>query len=182
MSDVLHVEKRDRTGSASSRKLRKIGKVPAVLYGHGEDNQHLAIPKEEVKLILRHRAKMVELEGDLKQTALVSDMHWDPLGIEVLHLDLKRVDLSEKVQVTVPIHIHGEPAGTREGGIFLENQRQVDVRCPANAIPENIVLHVDDLAAGSNKTASDLALPDGVELISPPGLVLCNVTAPKGKK
>lgn len=182
MSDVLHVEKREGTGSAAARRLRKDGKVPVVLYGHGEENAHLAAPKAAVKLLLRHRAKMVQLEGDLAQTALISDMQFDPLGIEVLHIDLKRVKMEEQITVTVPIHIHGEPVGTREGGIFLENQRQVQVKCPAGAIPENIVLHVADIHAGENKTASDLELPDGVELVSSANLVLCSVSALKGAK
>lgn len=182
MADVLHVEKREQTGSTASQRLRRSGKVPAVLYGHGQDNQHLAIPNADVKLILRHHSKMVELEGAVKETALISDLHWDPLGIEVLHMDLMRVDLNEKVQVTVSIHIHGEPKGTKEGGMFLENQHQVDISCSAGSIPESLTLHVADLGVGENLTAASLELPDGVELVSSPSLVICNVAAPKGKQ
>lgn len=181
MADVLNVEAREQTGSAASRRLRLSGQVPAVLYGHGQDNQHLAIPQADVKLLLRHHGKMVELKGAVKETALVSEMHWDPLGIEVLHLDLQRVDLNERVEVTVPIHIHGEPIGTREGGIFLENQHQVDITCSAGNIPENVVMHVAELHVGENLTAGDLDLPEGVELITPPEFVICSIVAPKGQ-
>ncbi|NND98537.1 MAG: 50S ribosomal protein L25 [Pirellulaceae bacterium] len=180
MADVLHVEKREQTGSAASRRLRQSGQVPAVLYGHGQGNEHLAIPQTDVSLLLRHHGKMVELQGAVKETALVSELHWDPLGIDVLHMDLQRVNLNEMVEVAVPIHIHGEPAGTREGGMFLENQHQVDIRCSAGSIPEHVVLHVSDLHLGDNSTAADLELPDGVELMSPPDLVLAQVVAPKG--
>ena len=182
MADVLNVEKRERTGSAASIRLRRSGHVPAVLYGHGEENQHLAIPRAEVNLLLRHHGKMVELKGDVKDTALVSELHWDPLGIEVLHLDLQRVNLNERVEVTVPIHIHGEPIGTREGGIFLENNHQVDIVCSAGNIPESVTMHVAELHMGENLTAGDLDLPEGVELISPAGLVICHVEEPKGNK
>ena len=182
MADVLHVERREQTGSTASRRLRNSGQVPAVLYGHGQENQHLAIPKADVKLLLRHHGKMVELQGAVKETALVSEMHWDPLGIEVLHMDLQRVDLNEAVQVTVPIKTHGEPIGIKEGGMFLENQHQVDISCPAGSIPEHVVLEVAELELGSNLTAAALTLPDNVTLVSSPDLVLCNCAAPKGKQ
>ncbi|MCL4170855.1 UNVERIFIED_CONTAM: hypothetical protein GTU68_030502 [Idotea baltica] len=97
-------------------------------------------------------------------------------------MDLQRVDLNERVEVTVPIHIHGEPAGTREGGMFLENQHQIDITCSAGNIPENVVMHVAELHVGENLTAADLELPEGVELISPPELVVCTVAAPKGSQ
>ncbi|MGB7347112.1 MAG: 50S ribosomal protein L25 [Pirellulaceae bacterium] len=180
MADVLNVEKREQTGSTASRRLRLSGQVPAVLYGHGQENQHLAIPRADVKLLLRHHGKMVELKGAVKETALVSEMHWDPLGIEVIHMDLQRVNLNERVEVAVAIHIHGEPIGTREGGIFLENQHQVDISCSAGNIPESVIAHVADLHMGDNLTAGQLELPDGVELVSPAELVVCTVVAPKG--
>jgi large subunit ribosomal protein L25 len=182
MADILNVARREQTGSTASRRLRQSGHVPAVLYGHGQDNQHLAIPKADVRLLLRHHGKMVELKGDVKETALVSELHWDPLGIEVLHMDLQRVDLNESVEVTVPVHIHGEPIGTREGGIFLENNHQVDIACSAGNIPENVVAHVAELGLGDNLTAADLDLPEGVTLVSPPELMICHIEVPKGSK
>ncbi len=182
MADVLNVANREQTGSAASRRLRRNGQVPAVLYGHGQDNQHLAIPKADVKLLLRHHGKMVELTGDVKETALVSELHWDPLGIEVLHMDLQRVDMNERVEVTVTVHIHGEPKGTRQGGIFLETNHAVDISCSAGNIPESVTMHVSELGVGENMTAGDLELPEGVELVTPADLVICSVAAPKGKQ
>ncbi len=98
MADVLDVEKREQVGSSASQKLRKAGRVPAVLYGHGEGTEHISIPATQVKSLLRHHSKTVELAGAIKETALVSDVHWDPLGIDVLHLDLIRVNLKELVE------------------------------------------------------------------------------------
>ena len=72
--------------------------MPAVLYGHGEENAHLSIPERQVKTLIRHHSKTVELSGAIKDTALVSEVQWDPLGIEVLHLDLIRVNLKELVE------------------------------------------------------------------------------------
>ncbi|TWU15908.1 50S ribosomal protein L25 [Allorhodopirellula heiligendammensis] len=181
MTDVIQATKRDSTGTAATTRLRREGNVPAVLYGHGEANEHLAISAVQVKGLLRHHSKTVTLTGDVNETALVSDMQWDPLGIEVLHLDLIRVNLQEKVEVTVAIETHGEAAGTREGGIFLENLREVDVRCSAGSIPESLVLDVNDLHLGDQATAADLQLPEGVELVTDPETVIAHVEAPRSE-
>lgn len=180
MADVIDVEKREQTGSAATRRLRRDGSVPAVLYGHGEENQHLAIPSTQVKLVARNHIKMVELAGAVKETALVSQMQWDPLGIEVLHLDLIRVNLKEKVEVALAIHVHGDPVGVREGGIFVENVHEVLVRCPAGSIPENAGLSVNDLHIGQNMTVADLELPEGIEMITPADTVVAHVEEPRG--
>ena len=181
MAEVLNVEKRGQVGSGATRRLRRAGHVPAVLYGHGEENEHLSIPSAQVRTLVRHHSKTVELAGDVKDTALVSQIQWDPLGIEVLHLDLIRVNLKELVEVTVPIHSHGEPAGTREGGVLLENLHEVEIRCPAGKIPENVGLNVTDLHLGEHLTAGDLELPEGVELVTPTETVVAHVEEPKGE-
>ncbi|QDT03137.1 50S ribosomal protein L25 [Rubripirellula lacrimiformis] len=179
MADVFEVETREEVGSAATRRLRRKGLVPAVLYGHGEENKHLAVPEAQVRTLLRHHGKMVELKGVCKETALVSDIHWDPLGIDVLHMDLIRVNLKEMVAVNVPIHVRGEAVGVREGGMLLENSHEVEIRCPAGAIPENIDLDVSELALGGHLSAGDLVLPEGVELVTPAETVVCHVEEPR---
>ena len=179
MADVLEVEKREHTGSAASRRLRRDGLVPAILYGHGQENQNLAIPQKDVKALLRHHGKMVELKGAVKDTALVSQMQWDPLGIEVLHMDLIRVNLSEKVNVTVAIATHGDPVGVREGGMLLENLHEVEVSCPAGSIPESVRLEISELHVGEHLTAGDLELPDGVDLLTPAESIVAHIESKK---
>ncbi|TWT93499.1 50S ribosomal protein L25 [Neorhodopirellula pilleata] len=181
MTDVIQATKRDSTGTAATRRLRRDGHVPAVLYGHGEANEHLAIPHAQVKGLLRHHSRMVKLTGDVNETALVSEMQWDALGIEVLHMDLIRVNLKEKIEVTVSVELHGEAIGTREGGILLENVREVEIRCAADSIPESLVLDINDLHLGQNATANQLKLPEGVELITDGETVLAHVEAPRGE-
>lgn len=179
MAEVLQVEKRDQMGSLASRRLRQAGRVPAVLYGHGEENAHLSIPVSQVQALVRHHSKTVELAGDVKDTALVSHIHWDPLGIDVLHMDLIRVNLKELVDVSLSVHVFGDPAGVQEGGILIENTHEVDVRCPAGAIPEHIRLNVSKLGLGASMTASELELPEGVELVTPADTVIAHVEAPR---
>ncbi len=181
MTDVLHVELREQTGTAATRRLRKTGQTPVVLYGHNQDSVHLSVNSTEIAALVRHHGKTVQLKGAATDHALVSQMQWDPLGIEVLHLDLIRVDLSEPVVVTIPVHFVGEAVGVREGGMFLENRREVEVRCPANAIPEDVKVHIDGLTVGHSLHASDVELPAGVELVTASDVVLCHIEAPKGK-
>ncbi len=181
MSDVLEVKKRDRVGSSASQKLRREGQVPVVLYGHGEENEHLSVPASQVKTLLRHHSKTVELAGAIKETALVSKVHWDPLGIEVLHMDLIRVNLRELVEVTVPITTHGDPVGLREGGVLIENVHDVQIRCPAGSIPESIGLNINELHLGGSLTASDLELPESVELMIPLDTVVAHIEEPKAE-
>ncbi len=179
MAEVLEVEKRDGTGSKASRLLRREGRVPAVLYGHGEENEHLSVPAIQVESLIRHHSKTVELAGAVKDTALVSEVQWDPLGIEVLHLDLIRVNLKELVEVTVPIQSFGEAEGTRQGGVLIENTHEVDIRCPAGSIPEFIRLNVAELQLGGNMSASDLELPEGVELVTSPDTTVAHIEEAK---
>ena len=163
----------------ASRRLRRSGRVPVVLYGHGKENEHLSIPTIQVKTLVRQHSKTVELAGAVKDTALVSMIHWDPLGIEVLHLDLIRVDMKELVEVTIPIHRHGDPVGVHEGGILFENVHDVLIRCPAGKIPDSVGLNVTDLHLGGSLTAGDLDVPAGVELVTPTDTVVAHIEEPR---
>ncbi len=179
MTDVIQATKRDSTGTAATTRLRREGNVPAVLYGHGKANEHLAISAVQINGLLRHHIKTVTLTGDINETAMVSDMQWDPLGIDVLHLDLIRVNLQEKVEVIVSVEPRGEAAGVRDGGIFLETVREIEVRCSAGSIPESLELDINDMQLGDQATVADLELPDGIELITDPETVIAHVEAPR---
>lgn len=181
MADVLQVERREELGTSATTRLRRTGRVPAVLYGHGQANEHVSVSNTDVKALLRHHSKTVELEGDVKDTALVSEMQWDALGIQVLHMDLIRVDLNEKVEVTLPIRLYGDAAGVRDGGMLLENRHDVEVSCPAGSIPENLVVDINTLGVGEKRVAGDLVLPEGVELITPAETAIVHIEAPKGE-
>ena len=176
MAEVVQVQKREGSlGTAASRRLRKTGAVPAVLYGHKQSNEHLAISQKTVESILRHHSKIVELQGAVSETALVSNLQFDPLGIEVIHIDLLRVDMNERVNVTVPIQFKGEAKGGKLGGIVIENMHEVEIRCSAVNIPEYVRLATSRLDVGQSLTAAQLELPEGVELTIPTDTVICHV-------
>lgn len=178
MTEQLQVEKRQRLGTAAAQRLRREGKIPAVLYGHGQENQHLAVAVTEVEQVLRHHSQMVSLGGAVSDHALISDVQWDPLGIDVMHLDLIRVNLKENVEVSVPIHMHGEAAGARAGGVLLESMHEVEIRCSAGSIPESLEVDVNEMEIGDQRIAGDLELPAGVELVTPAEAVVVRVDPP----
>lgn len=182
MAEVVQVEKREGSlGTSASRRLRKAGQIPGVLYGHKQGNEHLTVSQKSVESILRHHSKIVELQGAVNETALVSDLQFDPLGIDVLHIDLQRVDMNEKVSVTVPIKFKGEAAGAKQGGMPLEKLHEVEISCPAVAIPEFVVAVVTPVGLGENLAASSIELPENVDLVTPGDSVVFQVEKPKGR-
>src|SRR5687767_11900896 len=118
MSDQLKVEARKTHGKRSNQRLRRDGKVPAVLYGHGEDCVSLALAADQLEASLRHGAKVLDLDGAATGKALLQEIQWDVFYQHVLHVDLLRVRAGEKVTVEVPIELKGEAPGASAGGVI----------------------------------------------------------------
>jgi len=179
MSDTLTVEARDAQGSRYSRKLRATGKLPAVLYGHGEDPITLIVRADELRSVLRHGGRVVDLTGAAKGQALVQDTQWDTFGSHLLHLDLLRVDAKEMLQVEVPVELKGEAAGANEGGIVEHTIREVEIECSAANIPESLQIDISGLHLNDSLTAGDITtLPPGVKLLTDPTTVLVHCVPP----
>lgn len=171
-SEVLNCEPREALGTSASRRLRRAGRVPANLYGHGEKNLNLAVPKDDIDAALRHGAHMVQLKGAVNDTALIREIQWNTYGTEVLHLDLTRVSMTEKVEVTLGIELRGEAPGEKEGGDVNLLLHEVTILCPAGKIPEKIEVNVNDLHLDAVIRAADLPLPEGAELAIDPESVV----------
>ncbi len=152
MTDVLNVSVRSELGSGRVRRLRRSGRTPAILYGHGEANVNLAIPTAEVKAALRHGSKLVDLKGSLSEKALIRAVQWDCYGVDVLHLDLTRVSEQERVQVTVSLELRGEAPGVKEGGLVDHHLFDVEIECPAGEIPDKLVASIKNLHLGQSIT------------------------------
>lgn len=180
--DVLNVEVREKMGTAATRRLRQTNMIPAVVYGHGSANQHLCVPRKEVEMVLRHKTRHVQLAGASKDHVLIKDLQWDPLGIEVLHMDLLRVSMSEKVTLTVPIELHGVAIGLNHHGVLNELMHEVEISVSAMNIPESVQLNINDLDVGQSKHASDIELPQGAQLVSDPKAVVVQMNVPAGTK
>ena len=108
MSDQLRVETRKSLGKRNNERLRRSGRLPAVLYGHGEEVVNLSLAADQLEASLRHGAKVVDLDGAASGKALLQDVQWDTFFQQVLHVDLLRVRAGEKVHVDVPIELRGE--------------------------------------------------------------------------
>ncbi|MEM9943750.1 MAG: 50S ribosomal protein L25 [Planctomycetota bacterium] len=165
-TETLNVEKRDQTGSLRMKRLRQTGKIPAILYGHGEECVKLTLSAKELSGAINRGSYLVQLKGASNESALIKDVQWDTFGVNVLHVDLTRVSAGEAVEVTVPIELKGEAdaPGVRAGGALNFIQQQISVSCPANAIPENIELKVNELNSGETISAGSVPLPNGVTL------------------
>jgi large subunit ribosomal protein L25 len=172
----LVAEARTSFGKGAARKIRAVGKVPAVIYGHGTDPQHVTLPGHEVSLILRKSNQVLELDIAGKTTlALVKDVQKDPVLQIIEHLDLVIVRKGEKVTVDVPVHLEGESfAGT----IANLDNNTVSLEVEATHIPERIVVDIEGAEDGTKITAADLVLPTGATLLSDPEMLIVGVTTP----
>ncbi len=146
------------------KRLRQTGKIPAVLYGHGKGTEMLCVLEKELTKAIDHGSHVVQLEGAATESALIKAVQWDAFGIQIIHLDLTRVDATEAVEVTLPIELRGDATGTHHGGVVNFLQHQVSIMCPANAVPEKIELRIADLDVDQVIDASQLVLPEGASL------------------
>lgn len=164
MADTLNVKKRETTGSLRMKRLRETGKIPAVLYGHGEGTVSLTVSEKELNRAIDHGSHIVQLSGDSNDNALIKEIQWDTFGTRVLHLDLTRVDATEAVEVTIPIELKGDAAGTHHGGVINFHQHEITILCPANLLPDKIELKISDLDVDQSIDASQVPLPTGATL------------------
>lgn len=164
MSDTLNVQLREQTGSLRMKRLRQSGNVPAVLYGHKEGNVLLSVATKDLNRVINDGSFVVELSGAATSSALIKEVQWDAFGINVVHVDFTRVDASEKVEVTLPVVLKGDAIGTRHGGEINFHQHELSLSCPALRVPDKIELKITDLDIDQTISASDVPLPEGVEL------------------
>jgi large subunit ribosomal protein L25 len=177
-SNQLVAEPRTQFGKGAARKIRAAGKIPAVIYGHGTDPQHVTLPGHQVALIIRKANQVLDLDiAGKSQLALVKDVQKDPVRQIIEHLDLIVVRRGERVVVDVPVHIEGESfAGT----IVVQDANTVSLEVEATHIPERVVVSVEGAEEGTHVTAADLELPTGAVLQSDPELLVLAVTTPSG--
>jgi large subunit ribosomal protein L25 len=178
MADIIHVQRRQSRGTRYAKRLRAEGKIPAVLYGHGKENISLSVPADELSAAMRHGAQLVELAGEVKDSALIREAQWDTFGTELLHVDFTRVVAGESVQTTVPIQLRGDAPGAREGGIVEHLVHEIEVECPVTAIPEKITVRIHELGLDDSILASDLSLPEGTKLLTDPSTTIVHCTVP----
>ncbi|MGO2792656.1 50S ribosomal protein L25/general stress protein Ctc [Microbacterium gubbeenense] len=178
MSDEnkLSAESRTEFGKGFARRLRAAGKIPAVVYGHGSDVQHVALPAHETGLIVRYANSIIRLEIDngAQQVVFVKDVQRDPVRSIIEHIDLVTIKTGEKMEVEVPLLTEGE---SFSGTYVTHSTTTVRVLVDALHIPEHVTVNVDGLEDGAQLYAKDVVLPKGAELADDPELHLLSVTA-----
>jgi large subunit ribosomal protein L25 len=180
-AETLNVSKRTDSGKLATRRLRREGRLPAVLYGHKEPSISLALEGDQLHTTLRHGAKVVQLAGDLQEQALLQDIQWDTFGREVLHVDLLRIAKGERVHVEIEVSGRGESAGERDGGVVTWVVHSVQIEVTPSNIPERLHIDLADLNLGESKSAGDIFdLPEGATLLTSEDTVMVNCSHPVG--
>lgn len=171
---LIPAEIRTEFGKGAARRTRRAGKVPAVLYGHGEAPLHLSIPAHETKLALKNVNALltIEIDGE-ERLALAKDVQRHPLKPFIEHVDLVIVRRGEKVTVEVPVHVEGDAAP--ETFVNVENS-VLEVEAEATNIPEVFLVSVEGLEVGDQILAKDVELPAGTTLVADEELLVVNVS------
>jgi len=175
---------REATGKGSSRKLRATGRVPAVIYGHGEETRLLSVEAHEVKLLfsrirVENTVITVNVEGEKAPVrALVREVQKHVYRDDVVHIDFYQIHAGEAITVEVPIRLVGAAPGVKAGGILQHALNEIEVRCLPDRIPETLDVDISKLDIGDSIHVSDIAQPEGVEFLVDPERTVCSVMAP----
>jgi large subunit ribosomal protein L25 len=151
-----------------------------IVYGHKQEPVAISLDAHDFVEGLHHGHRLIDVKvGKNTQKMIVKDLQYDYLGRDIVHADLMRVDVTESVRVTVPIELKGTAQGTHEGGIVEEHADHLEIECLVSSIPDVIVVSVKDVGVGDVVHAGDVALPDGVKLVSSQDtiVVTCHLVA-----
>ena len=180
---TITADPRESRGKNEARRLRVEQKIPAIVYGTGKDPVAVTVSPKELNKIL-HSATgpntifNVQVSGGENTPAMIVDWQNDPVKGRLLHADLKRIDLTQRLKVKVAVHTHGEPKGVKQqGGLHEVVNREIEIECLPDEIPESFTVDVTEMLIGQNVRAGDIKLGEGVRLTSHGDLVISHVVA-----
>ncbi|HWJ85276.1 MAG TPA: 50S ribosomal protein L25/general stress protein Ctc [Cellulomonas sp.] len=178
MSEIkLAATTRTEFGKGAARRLRRTNQIPAVLYGHGSDPLHVALPAHETMLAVKQANALFAIELDGKTTlAITKDVQRDVVKNTIEHVDLLIVKKGEKVSVEIPVNIVGESA---PGTIHLVDIQTLALEAEATHLPQHVDVSIEGAAAGSTITAGDVELPAGSTLLTEPDTIIVTITVPQ---
>jgi large subunit ribosomal protein L25 len=180
---TVTAEVRASRGKNEARRTRRDGQIPAVVYGAYQDPVSVAVNPKEILRIVRSATGFntifnLAIAGGETTPVMVVDQQVDPIKGTLLHADLKRIDLSKRIRVTVPVHTAGEPKGVKvQGGLLEVITRSVEVECLPDEIPESFTVDVSDLLIGQSKRAGDVGLSGSMKLIGSAENVIAHIVA-----
>jgi large subunit ribosomal protein L25 len=181
---ILTIAPREAAHSRATRRLRRAGRVPGVLYGLGQDALCFSVDARELRHALHAAGAVIELhDGDGRNAtaAVLKDAQRHPVRGDVLHVDLLRVDLNKPIQSPVPLHLVGidDAPGHREGGVLEQITREVTVEALPNEIPEALELDVSTMQINDTFTLAQVPAPQGVSIVDDPETVVANLSPPR---
>lgn len=173
-------EARSANGRHANERLRRRGMLPAIIYGHGEAPETIALSKHDFDYALHHLQHVINLDVSGKSsTYLIKEVQYDHLHKDVIHVDLMRVDANEKVKISIALELKGTPKGAAEGGQVTQLLSDLHVECPLLAIPEVVRADISHLALNQSLHIKELTLPAGVTALHPAEELVCIVRLPK---
>jgi large subunit ribosomal protein L25 len=180
---TVAAEVRTSRGKNEARRTRVAGNIPAVVYGAFQDPVSIAVSPKELSKIIRSNTGLntiftLAIAGGENTPVMVVDRQVDPIKGHLLHADLKRIDLTKRIRVTVPVVTSGEPAGVKvQGGLLEIISRSVEIECLPDEIPDVFTIVVTELLIGQSKRASDVELAGSMKLVSDPQTVIAHIVS-----
>jgi len=185
LDTIVAAQPRASRGKNEARRTRVAGLIPAVVYGAFKDPQAVSVNPKDILRIIRgksgHNAIFdVEIAGVERTPVIVADEQYDPVKDTLIHIDLKRIDLTRKLRVSIPIHTIGEPKGVKQqGGVLDVVTRSVEIECIPDDIPNQFDVDVTELMIGSNIRIAELPVMPGVRVLTAPEAVIAHVVGIK---
>ena len=180
---TIAAEVRTSRGKNEAYRTRVAGNIPAVVYGAFQEPVSVSVSPKEINKIIRSATGFntiltLAITGGETTPVMVVDQQLDPIKGMLLHADLKRIDLTKRIRVTVPVHTAGEAAGVKvQGGLLEVISRSVEIECLPDEIPESFVVDVAELMIGQSKRASDVGVAGSMKLVSDPQTVIAHIVA-----
>lgn len=164
--ETLQVEKREVSGTSAANRLRRTGIVPGVIYGSGNEGSLVQLDARTFSdLARKHSANFlvnIEVGGEKPKLAIVQDVQRNPLNGGLIHVDFRAVSENDTIHAVVPIELHGEPAGVKQGGLLEQLVHEIEIHCRPSDLPEKITNDVEALGVGDTLKVGNLNLPKGV--------------------
>lgn len=185
---TIVADAREERGKNAAIRLRAAGKSPATVYGPTADPVAVSLSPKEINKILHSSTghnTIFNLDIAGKETAPVMIIDWqhDPVKGQLLHVDLKRIDLTKRIVVKVPVHTTGDPKGVKlQGGLYDVVTREIEIECLPDEIPESFTMDVSEMMIGQNLRASEIPLTGSIKLKSSPDQVISHVTTLKAEE
>lgn len=179
----LNIIERTKVGSSHSKRLRRDGKIPAVIYGLHKEPRYFYLEAKELDKVLSKDVNIIALKPSAGEdiNALIKDVQYNYLAGHTTHVDFQEINMNEAIVAKVAVHAHGTPAGLAQGGVLDQYVHEIEVSCLPKDLPESIIVNVSKMGLGDILHLKDIILPDKVKAVGTDGLAVFHVGLPKVK-